>query len=207
MTVDRKPMMENTTNWIQKRQQLRTEAEAMVASFSAPGANAQSWDLLCHELMVHKVELEMQVEELRRTNFEMQALGALYQSRYELSPAASFGIDAKGLISHANAAAAQLLGFSREQLLRFAFAKFIAGAADADRWHLLHKQRLQAGAGAQPPFVLTMGRADGQALQVLCVSSALACEGQATQLQLVMFDLRALQLAQAGGSNSMQNAA
>ena len=189
--------MENTTNWIQKRQQLRAEAEAMIASFSAPGTNAQSIDLLCHELMVHKVELEMQVEELRRANFEMQALGDLYQSRYELSPAASFSIDAKGLISHANAAAAQLLGCSREQLLTFPFAKFIAGTADADRWHLLHKHSMQAGGGAQPPFVLTMGRADGPPLAVFCSTASLVREGQATLLQLVMVDLAALQQAQA----------
>lgn len=199
-------MMENTSNWVQKRQQLRAEAEAMIASFSAPGTNAQSWDVLCHELMVHKVELEMQVEEMRRANFEMQALNALYQSRYELSPAASFSIDAKGLISHANAAAAQLLGFSRGQLLEFPLAKFIAGTADADRWHLLHRQGMQAGAAAQPPFVLTMGRADGQPLQVLCISGALAHDGHAALVQLVMFDLRSLQLAQAGSPRHMQNA-
>lgn len=189
--------MKKTTNWIEKRQLLRTHAEGMVAPFSAPKTGADPLDLLCHELMVHKVELEMQVEELRRANLQLQELGDQYQARYALGPAASFSVDAKGRITDANAAGARLLGLASEQLVNQPFAKFTAGAADADRWHLLHKQRMQAPEGDQGPFVLAMARADGQPLQVFCRTSTLLRDAGGTQLQLVLFDLAELQQAQA----------
>lgn len=195
--LPRKYLMENSTNWVEKRKTMRANAEGMVAPFSAPKADAEPLDVLCHELMVHKVELEMQIEEMRQANFEMQELSEIHRSRYELGPVASFSIDAKGMVSDANMAGAHLLGCTREQLVNVPFAKFLATAADADRWHLLYRQRMQEPGAAQRPFVLSLGRTNGPPLQVFCSTSTLARGARGSVLQMVLFDLAELQLAQA----------
>ena len=45
----------------------------MVGSFSPRSMAAQPSEMLMHELLVHKVELEMQNEELRRAHAELEA--------------------------------------------------------------------------------------------------------------------------------------
>jgi hypothetical protein len=50
----------------ERRKSLREQAETMVVSLSPDQINSQPAEILLHELLVHKVELEMQNEELRR---------------------------------------------------------------------------------------------------------------------------------------------
>ena len=64
----------DTTEWdgIEKRKSLRSMAESMIANVSPNHIKAQSSEILLHELVVHKVELEMQNEELRKAHHNME---------------------------------------------------------------------------------------------------------------------------------------
>ena len=64
--------MKQKLDWIEKRQSTRRKAEVMLGSISAAELAVQPAEVLLHELLVHKVELEMQVQELQRAHAEME---------------------------------------------------------------------------------------------------------------------------------------
>jgi PAS domain S-box-containing protein len=70
-----------------------------------------------HELKVHQIELEMQNEELRRAQAELEATQARYFDLYDLAPVGYFTISDKGLILEANLTAAPLLGAERSSFV------------------------------------------------------------------------------------------
>lgn len=100
--------------------------------------------LMLHELQVHQVELEMQNEELRRTQVELEAARARYFDLYDLAPVGYCTLNEKGLILQANLAAAAQLGLARSALVKQLFTRFIL-KADQDIYYLHRKQLLESG--------------------------------------------------------------
>jgi len=80
---------------------------------------------LLHELRVHQIELEMQNEELRRAQAELEASRARYFDLYHLASVGYFTVSEKGLILEANHMAATLLGVSRGTLVGQPLSRFI----------------------------------------------------------------------------------
>ena len=78
-----------------------------------------------HELHVHQAELELQNEELRQTQIELDAAKTRYFELYDLAPVGYLTISEKGLITQANFAAATLLGLPRRALVNKPFSNFI----------------------------------------------------------------------------------
>jgi PAS domain S-box-containing protein len=81
---------------------------------------------LIHQLQVHQVELEMQNEELRRTQEELTLSQQKYIDLYDFAPAGHFTFDKMGKVVEASLSGARMLGLERAHLLRSAFAEFIA---------------------------------------------------------------------------------
>ncbi|MFA5181569.1 MAG: sigma 54-interacting transcriptional regulator [Syntrophales bacterium] len=91
---------------------------------------------LLHELRVHQIELEMQNEELRRAQVELDTSRARYFNLYDLAPVGYFNLSDKGLILEANLTAATLLGVSRETLVKQPLSRFILPEdQDIFYWH------------------------------------------------------------------------
>ena len=90
---------------------------------------------LVHDLEVHLIELEMQNEELRRTQLLLEETSRRYADLYEFAPVGYLTLSADTRIAEINLTAANLLGTERRQLLGRHFARFVA-ASDHDRWHL-----------------------------------------------------------------------
>jgi hypothetical protein len=67
-------------------------------------------DRLVRELQVHQIELEMQNDELRRTQSELEASRSRYFDLYDLAPVGCFTLSENGLILEANITGANLLG-------------------------------------------------------------------------------------------------
>jgi len=100
---------------------------------------------MLHELRVHQIELEMQNENLRRTQAELDAARARYFDLYDLAPVGYCTVSEKGLILEANLTAAKLLGWERKQLVKQPLTSFIHNE-DQDVYYLQRKQLFESGA-------------------------------------------------------------
>jgi PAS domain S-box-containing protein len=95
---------------------------------------------LGHELQVYQLELEMQNEELLRTQVELDAARDKYFDLYDLAPLGYFTISEKGLILEGNLTGAKLLGMERHTLASQPFAGFIHPEDQDIYYH--HRRRL-----------------------------------------------------------------
>ena len=112
-------------------QALRKRAEkiAQEKAFKIP-ENMESLSIeaarqMLHELRVHQIELEMQNEELRRTQAELDANRARYFDLYDLAPVGYFTLSETGLILEANLTAATKMGVARGALVKQPLAHFV----------------------------------------------------------------------------------
>ena len=95
-----------------------------------------------YELQVHQIQLEMQNEELRRAQAELEVSRARYFDLYDLAPVGYCTISEAGLILEANLAAATLLGVTRGTLVTQPLTWFIL-PADQDIYYLHRKKLLE----------------------------------------------------------------
>lgn len=145
----------------ERRNSLRVQAESLVASLSPTAISSQPAEILLHELLVHKVELEMQNEELRRAYGSLEEARDRYVDLYEFAPVGYITISREGLISEINLTGSTLLGWERTKLLKRRFSQFVA-QPDRDRWHRLFLSMMENGKGDnnKHELGLQMTRAD-----------------------------------------------
>jgi PAS domain S-box-containing protein len=97
---------------------------------------------LIHELQVHQIELEMQNEELRREQGELEISRLRYFDLYDLAPVGYFTVNEQGRILEANLTAARQLGLDRSTLLAQPLTRFVV-PEDREVWQQ-HAQRVFA---------------------------------------------------------------
>ena len=78
-----------------------------------------------HELEVHQVELEMQNEELRRAQEQLEVLQAKYFNLFDLAPVGYVTLSEGGQILEANLTVAGYLGQARGALVNQLLTRFI----------------------------------------------------------------------------------
>jgi PAS domain S-box-containing protein len=96
------------------------------------------------ELRVHQIELEMQNEELRRAQAELDAARARYFDLYDLAPVGYCTLSEQGLIREANLTAAGLLGVARGALVKQPISQLIV-KEDQDIYYRHRKQLFETG--------------------------------------------------------------
>jgi len=128
--------MNSTWKGSERRKSLRDQAEAMLGDIKSPETTVNPAEVLMHELMVHKVELEMQNEELRHAYTALEEARDRYLDLYEFAPVGYVTISREGLINDINLTGTVLLGIDRTKLLKRRFSQFIA-PKDKDRWYRL----------------------------------------------------------------------
>lgn len=99
---------------------------------------------LLYELRVHQIELEMQNEELRRTQQELEVSRACYFDLYNLAPVGYCTTDKNGVILEANLTAANQFGMTREALVNKPITRFIL-SDDQDMYYHLRKELVDVG--------------------------------------------------------------
>jgi two-component system sensor histidine kinase/response regulator len=111
------------------------------------------------ELKVHQLELEIQNEELRQAQGELDAVRARYFDLYDLAPVGYLTLSEKGLILEANLTAASLLGIERGALVTQRFASFIF-PEDGDIYYLRRKKLFETGEPQACEFRLARNGSD-----------------------------------------------
>ncbi|MEO6775520.1 MAG: GAF domain-containing sensor histidine kinase [Kofleriaceae bacterium] len=118
----------------------RRLAEAKVAERKAVRGDSQvDQERLFHELEVHQVELEMQLEANQTTRAELEAIAYRYADLYAFAPVAYFTLESDGTIRELNLAGAKLLGAARAQFAGTRFGGFVAEASRSSFFSFLEE--------------------------------------------------------------------
>lgn len=180
--------------------ELRREAEKRAVKTEAAShendtaLSPENTRLMLHELHVHQIELEMQNEELRRTQVGLEAARMRYFDLYDLAPVGYCSVSAQGLILQANLAAASLLGLSRAALAKLPISGVIF-RADQDIYYLCRKQVIATG--APQACELRMVNSEGAPYWVHLAVSAAPDADNELGMRIVMTDIRDRKLMQA----------
>lgn len=119
--------MKKPSSKIKKDSALRKRAEALLKKQTGrlEDLSVASMRTLIHELGAHQVELEMQNEELRRAQIELEDSRRKYADLYDSAPVGYLTIDEKGNIIEANLTAATMLGAGKRALVNKRFPVFL----------------------------------------------------------------------------------
>ena len=98
---------------------------------------------LAHDLQVHEIELEMQNEELRRTQEAFEAARDRFADLYDFAPLPLLTLSEGGEVLEANLAAASLLALARKHLIHQKFSRFLTAEA-RDPFYSYCRQVLQS---------------------------------------------------------------
>ncbi|MGO9379456.1 MAG: PAS domain S-box protein [Dissulfurispiraceae bacterium] len=139
---------------------LRRRAEEMLlkqpgAVDKIPPADVQR---VVHELQVHQIELEMQNEELRRVQQELETAREKYFDLYDLAPAGYVSLNEEGIILEANLTATILLGVERNNLVGHPLFRFVC-IEDQDLYYLCRKRLVETS--VNQACVLRIAKKDG----------------------------------------------
>jgi len=106
---------------------LRREAEEKLKDWDLPDdVPAEDAKRLIQELRVHQIELEMQNEELRKTQAQLEEFSSQYADLYDFAPVGYVTLDEQCLIWEANLTAASQLGTERARLRKSIFPFYVS---------------------------------------------------------------------------------
>jgi len=149
--------------------------------------------LMIHELRVHQIELEMQNEELRRVQAELDATRLRYFDLYDLAPVGYVTLSETNMFLEANLTATTMLGVLRNAMLRYPLTKFIL-KDDQDTYYQFRKKLFETG---EPQSCeLWMVKSDGSTIWVHLSATLALNEAKEPVCRLVLVDITARKQSQ-----------
>uniref|UniRef100_UPI0011786B2B PAS domain-containing protein n=1 Tax=Crenothrix polyspora TaxID=360316 RepID=UPI0011786B2B len=116
-----------------------------------------------HELQVHKIDLDMQNEELRQASIALETSRSHYMELYDFAPVGYLTLTTESMIAEINLTGTKLLGMERNKLINRHFAQFIADE-HKDHWHQFYVRAKQQD--GKQSIELPIRRKDGTSLFV-----------------------------------------
>lgn len=108
-----------------KNAELRKKAEKLFKNESDDETDYTKDEDYVHELRVHQIELELQNEELRSAQINLENSRHKYFDLYNFAPVGYFTLDKNGIILDANLSGSTQLGIERVKLCKTAFIQYI----------------------------------------------------------------------------------
>jgi PAS domain S-box-containing protein len=146
---------------------------------------------LLHEIDVHRAEVALQDEALRRTQAELEEAHQRYFELYELAPVGYATLDAEGYVLTANLMLAELVGIERGHLVRTRFVDLISVDSRA-RFHDFIAKSLRE-ASLRSTLEVQLRRNGGYLPALLTIAS----DARDGSVRLAVTDLTNLRRAQA----------
>jgi PAS domain S-box-containing protein len=128
-----------------------------------------------HELHAHQIELEMQNEELRRTQHELEESRGKYADLYDFAPIGYFTLDKDGIITEANLTGCQMLDIGRQNLINKQFYLFVD--KDSQNTFYMHR-RASLTPGLPHTCEIALVRNNGYRFEARLDSTAALNDGQ-----------------------------
>ena len=182
--------MGSGTSGTDEAAELRQRAEALATSLESQekpiGLSPEETRRMLHELRVHQIELEIQNEELRRFQIELETAQARYFDLYDLAPVGYYTLSEQGLIFEANLTAATMLGVGRGALLNQPISRFIL-KEDQDIYYLMRKRAFETG--TRQMCELRMAKAEGAPFWTLSEATLASGANGTPVIRVVMSDL------------------
>jgi diguanylate cyclase (GGDEF)-like protein/PAS domain S-box-containing protein len=105
---------------------LRRRAEKLLSGLEEGSTPVhQDAAAILHELRVHQIQLEMQNEELRDAQLELDNQRDKYFDLFDLAPVGYLTVNSTGIVADANLTALNLLGVQRQMLVKEPFSAFV----------------------------------------------------------------------------------
>ena len=168
----------------------RAQRDARASQISVPedllSLSPVAAQKVLHELRVHQIELELQNDELRRTQLELEESRARYFELYDLAPVGYVTIGEDGLIQQANLTMAGLLGVARSTLVKQRWNRFIL-PEDQDVY-FKHRARLYS-TGVPQGCELRLVKSNGEPLWVQLDARVDEANGEARVARTVLNDI------------------
>ncbi len=171
---------------------LRAKAEALYQARGRQVIAPLDATHALHELGVYAIELELQNEELRQRQAEVDASRAHFVDLYDFAPIGYVTVSEAGLVVRANLTMATMLGRPRAGLLGKPMSQVIV-ATDRDAYYLLRARVLSTG--RDDACELRLRRADGTPLWVAFVAGVAHEPDGTVVLRCVLRDISERRLA------------
>ena len=178
---------------IERRKSLRAQAENMVARFYPDNSANKTAENLLHELLVHKLELELQNEELRLSHAAMEEMRNRYLDLYQFAQVAYLTTDHNGVIEEVNQSCIELFELDRSKLIKQGLSSLIA-REDQDCWHFFLMNLLASPRGEKQECSLLLKREDGHSFHV---NLECLCRETATlelKIQIALIEIRDIRI-------------
>ena len=141
---------------------------------------------LIHDFQIHRIELEMQNDKLKRSQKELDTSRTRYFDFFNMAPVGFFSVDEQKLILECNLTAATLLERPQSAFIKQPITQFIL-KEDQDIYYLHSKQVFETKMPQECD--LRMLKNDGSALWVHLATIAVCDAGGATVYRIVMSNI------------------
>ena len=149
---------------------------------------------LIEDLRTHQIELELQNEEMRRAQAELEEMRDKYVDLYDFSPVGHISTGEKGEILEANLTIATMLAVERRNLKGQFFSRFVS-PEHQDKYYLHKNEILKTGSDRDCELMLL--RMDGTTFHARLRSlAALGNDGRVRQVRTAIMDITAQKQAE-----------
>lgn len=173
---------------LQLIQRLREVEEKYLEAINGQNSDQNLED--CHDLQVHKIELEMQNRHLVETQLQLEDSRNRYAELYENCPAGLATVSTSGRIIRVNSTTARAFGQNKPSLLGSIFARFIV---PEDRRQFTHglRQCFYGQSKVNVEVEVSMVGNDGHRRMHLTMHNYKSAEAQAPAAAISMVDVSA----------------